>query len=70
MRVGVTTAAGVLPAYKSGLGVVTGIAALGLVIALTGLRGLKARRALEEEEAAELTAVQDELASEEMTPAA
>ncbi|MEV4260347.1 MFS transporter [Kribbella sp. NPDC049584] len=68
--VGVTTAAGVLPAYKSGLGVVTGIAALGLVIALTGLRGLKARRALEEEEAAELTAVQDELASEEMTPAA
>lgn len=67
---GVTTAAGVLPAYKAGLGVVTGIAALGLVIALTGLRGLKARRAVEEEEAAELTAVQDELASEEMTPAA
>jgi EmrB/QacA subfamily drug resistance transporter len=68
--VGVTAPTGVLSAYKSGLGVVTGIAALGLVIALTGLRGLKARRAAEEAEAAELAAVQDELATEEMTPAA
>ncbi|MEV0789309.1 MFS transporter [Kribbella sp. NPDC050459] len=68
--VGVTAPTGVLSAYKSGLGVVTGIAALGLVIALTGLRGLRARRAVEEREAAELAAVQDELASEEMTPAA
>ena len=32
--VGVTTPAGMLSAYKPGLGVVTGIAALGLVIAL------------------------------------
>ncbi|MGW6201264.1 MFS transporter [Kribbella sp. NPDC055110] len=68
--VGVTASSGVLSAYKSGLGVVTGIAALGLVIALTGLYGLRARRAAEEAEAAELAAVQDELASEEMTPAA
>ncbi|WP_410785201.1 MFS transporter [Kribbella sp. C-35] len=68
--VGVTAPAGVLSAYKSGLGVVTGIAALGLVIALTGLHGLRARRAAEEAEAAELAAVQDELAAEEMTPAA
>ena len=68
--VGVTTAAGMLSAYKPGLGVVTGIAALGLLIALTGLRGRKARRAAEETEAAELAAVQDELAEEEMTPAA
>jgi EmrB/QacA subfamily drug resistance transporter len=67
---GVTASTGVLSAYKSGLGVVTGIAALGLVIALTGLRGLRARRAAEEAEAAELAAVQDELAAEEMTPAA
>jgi hypothetical protein len=50
--------------------VVTGIAALGLVIALTGLRGLRARRAAEEAETAELAAVQNELAEEEMTPAA
>ncbi|TCC10264.1 MFS transporter [Kribbella soli] len=68
--VGVTAPTGVLSAYKSGLGVVTGIAALGLVIALTGLHGLRARRAAEEEEAAELAAVQNELAAEEMTPAA
>ena len=68
--VGVTAPAGVLSAYKSGLGVVTGIAALGLVIALTGLHGLRARRAAEEAEAAELAAVQDELAAEEMSPAA
>lgn len=68
--VGVTAPSGVLSAYKSGLGVVTGIAALGLVIALTGLYGLRARRAAEEAEAAELAAVQDELAAEEMTPAA
>lgn len=67
---GDTAPSGVLSAYKSGLGVVAGIAALGLVIALTGLRGLKARRAAEETEAAELAAVQDELAEEEMTPAA
>ncbi|NIK57049.1 MFS transporter [Kribbella shirazensis] len=67
---GVSAPTGVLSAYKSGLGVVTGIAALGLVIALSGLRGLKARRAAEEREAAELAAVQDELAAEEMTPAA
>ncbi|MFF0264492.1 MFS transporter [Kribbella sp. NPDC004536] len=67
---GVTATSGVLSAYKSGLGVVTGIAALGLVIALTGLRGLRARRATEEAEAAELAAVQKELAEEEMTPAA
>ena len=68
--VGVTAPTGVLSAYKSGLGVVTGIAALGLLIALTGLHGLRARRAAEEVEAAELAAVQDELAAEEMTPAA
>jgi sugar phosphate permease len=68
--VGVTTPAGMLSAYKPGLGVVTGIAALGLVIALTGLRGLRARRAAEEAETAELAAVQNELAEEEMTPAA
>jgi Na+/melibiose symporter-like transporter len=68
--VGVTTSAGMLSAYKPGLGVVTGVAALGLVIALTGLRGLRARRAAEETETAELAAVQDELAEEEMTPAA
>jgi EmrB/QacA subfamily drug resistance transporter len=68
--VGVTAPAGVLSAYKSGLGVVTGIAALGLVIALTGLYGLRARRAAEEAEAAELAAVQDELAAEQMTPVA
>lgn len=68
--VGVTTQAGMLSAYKPGLGVVTGIAALGLVIALTGLRGLKARRAAEAAETAELAAVQNELAEEEMTPAA
>jgi EmrB/QacA subfamily drug resistance transporter len=68
--VGVTASSGVLSAYKSGLGVVTGIAALGLVIALTGLVGLRARRAAEEAEADELAAVQDELAAEEMTPAA
>ncbi|GAA1587378.1 MFS transporter [Kribbella karoonensis] len=67
---GSTAAADVLSAYKSGLGVVTGIAALGLVIALTGLRGLRARRAAEEAEEAELAAVQNELAEEEMTPAA
>ena len=67
---GVTTPAGMLSAYKPGLGVVTGIAALGLVIALTGLRGLRARRAAEVAETAELAAVQNELAEEEMTPAA
>jgi sugar phosphate permease len=68
--VGVTAPAGMLSAYKPGLGVVTGIAALGLVIALTGLRGLKARRAAEAAETAELAAVQNELAEEEMSPAA
>jgi EmrB/QacA subfamily drug resistance transporter len=67
---GVTTSAGMLSAYKPGLGVVTGIAALGLVVALTGLRGLRSRRAAEEAEVAELAAVQDELAAEDMTPAA
>lgn len=67
---GVTAPTGVLSAYKAGLGVVTGIAALGLLIALSGLRGLRARRAAEEREAAELAAVQKELAEEEMTPAA
>ncbi|MGW6280075.1 MFS transporter [Kribbella sp. NPDC055071] len=67
---GVTTPAGMLSAYKPGLGVVTGIAALGLLIALTGLRGLRARRAAEAEENAELTDVQNELAEEEMSPAA
>jgi EmrB/QacA subfamily drug resistance transporter len=70
--VGATTPARVLSAYKPGLGVVTGIAALGLLIALTGLRGRKARRAAEEREAAELAAVQNELAAEssDLTPAA
>ncbi|TDD18133.1 MFS transporter [Kribbella turkmenica] len=68
--VGVTTAAGMLSAYKPGLAVVTGISALGLVIALTGLRGLRARREAEAVEAAELAAVQKELAEEEMSPAA
>ncbi|MFC9690233.1 MFS transporter [Kribbella sp. NPDC056951] len=68
--VGVTAPAGMLSAYKPGLAVVTGVAVLGLIIALTGLRGLSRRRALEETEAAELTAVQKELADKEMTPAA
>ncbi|MEU4194554.1 MFS transporter [Kribbella sp. NPDC026611] len=69
--VGATTPGQVLSAYKPGLGVVTGIAALGLLVALTGLRGRKARLAAEEREAAELAAVQDELGNEpEMTPAA
>ncbi|WP_202869132.1 MFS transporter [Kribbella antibiotica] len=68
--VGVTVPADMLSAYKPGLAVVTGVAVLGLVIALTGLRGLRSRRALEETEAAELTAVQKELAEEQMTPAA
>ena len=68
--VGVTIPADMLSAYKPGLAVVTGVAVLGLVIALTGLRGLSRRRAVEETEAAELAAVQKELAEEEMTPAA
>ncbi|NOL44142.1 MFS transporter [Kribbella sandramycini] len=59
---GVTTSAGMLSAYKPGLAVVTGVSVLGLVIALTGLRDLRRRRALEQQEAAELAAVQDELA--------
>jgi EmrB/QacA subfamily drug resistance transporter len=67
---GVTTPAGMLSAYKPGLGVVTGVSVLGLVIALSGLRDMRRRRALETTEAAELAAVQKELADEEMTPAA
>jgi predicted MFS family arabinose efflux permease len=67
---GVTTPAGMLSAYKPGLGVVTGVSVLGLVIALSGIRDMRRRRALEETEAAELAAVQKELAEEEMTPAA
>ncbi|MFI5732118.1 MFS transporter [Kribbella sp. NPDC051587] len=66
---GVTTPAGMLSAYKPGLGVVTGVSVLGLVIALSGLRDMRRRRALEATEAAELAAVQKELA-DEMTPAA
>jgi predicted MFS family arabinose efflux permease len=68
--VGVTVPADMLSAYKPGLAVVTGVAVLGLVIALTGLRGLSRRRAAEETEAAELAAVQKELAEEDLTPAA
>lgn len=67
---GVTAPAGMLSAYKPGLAVVTGISALGLLIALTSLRGLRARREAEALEAAELAAVQKELAEEEMSPAA
>lgn len=61
---GVTAPAGMLSAYKPGLAVVTGIAGFGLVIALLGLRGLRARRA------AESAVVETELAEEEMVPAA
>ncbi|WP_246486632.1 MFS transporter [Kribbella qitaiheensis] len=67
---GVTTPSGVLGAYKPALVVVTGITVLGLLLGLMGLRGLKGRRALAEAEAAELDAVQAELAEEEMSPAA
>jgi EmrB/QacA subfamily drug resistance transporter len=66
---GVTTPAGMLSAYKPGLGVVTGVSVLGLVIALSGIRDMRRRRAVEATEAAELAAVQKELA-DEMTPAA
>lgn len=67
---GMTTPAGVLAAYKPGLGVVTGVAALGLLIALTGLPDMRRRQARDAAEAAELAAVQKELAEEQMTPAA
>ncbi|MFK4087140.1 MFS transporter [Kribbella sp. NPDC020789] len=67
--VGVTTPAGMLSAYKPGLAVVTGVSVLGLVIALSGLRDMRRQRAIDKAEAAELAAVQKELA-EEMTPAA
>jgi hypothetical protein len=59
-----------LSAYKPALVVITGITVLGLLIGLAGLRGLRERRAVEAREAAELDAVQRELADEEMSPAA
>jgi EmrB/QacA subfamily drug resistance transporter len=61
---------GMLSAYKPALVVITGITVLGLLIGLAGLRGLRERRAVEAREAAELDAVQRELADEEMSPAA
>jgi hypothetical protein len=59
-----------LAAYKPALVVITGITVLGLLLGAFGLRGLKERRALAAAEAAELEAVQSELAAEEMSPAA
>ena len=67
---GVSTPSSVLASYKPALVVVTAITLAGLLIGLAGLRGLKQRRAEASAEAAELNAVQEELAEEEMTPAA
>jgi len=67
---GVTAPSGMLSAYKPALVVITGITVLGLLLGAYGLRGLKERRALAAREAAELDAVQSELAEEEMSPAA
>jgi EmrB/QacA subfamily drug resistance transporter len=62
---GVTTPGGMLSAYKPALAVVTGIAVLGLLVGLTGLRGLRRRKAA----ASELESRQEELV-EDMRPAA
>jgi EmrB/QacA subfamily drug resistance transporter len=67
---GITAPSGMLAAYKPALVVVTGITLVGLLIGLAGLRGLSQRRAVAAAEAAELNAVQEELAEEEMSPAA
>ena len=66
--VGVTAPTGVLSAYKSGLGVVTGDRGPRPGHRTDRSLRPRARRAAEEAEAAELAAVQDELRAEEMTP--
>jgi EmrB/QacA subfamily drug resistance transporter len=59
---GVTAPSGMLSAYKPALVVVAGIAALGLLVGLAGLRG---RRAVEDE----VADLENELADEEMSAA-
>jgi predicted MFS family arabinose efflux permease len=62
---GVTAPSGMLAAYKPALAVVTGIAVLGLLVGLAGVRGLLSRKAA----ASELEDLQAEPA-EDMRPAA